>query len=73
MFLGAGMALGGTAIFYQSLYLVGYTALFFLVTHVFVVYYEEPVLERQFGVQYVAYCRVVGRWRPKLKRGRLLS
>ncbi len=64
MYLGAAVALGGAALFYGSLPLLGYLALFVLVTHVFVVAYEEPTLRRLFGVEYEDYCRRVRRWRP---------
>jgi protein-S-isoprenylcysteine O-methyltransferase Ste14 len=30
-----------------------------------VVAYEEPTLRRTFGSEYEAYCRKVGRWRPR--------
>jgi protein-S-isoprenylcysteine O-methyltransferase Ste14 len=39
-----------------------YTALFALVFHVFVVFYEEPVLHSRFGVSYSDYCCKVPRW-----------
>ncbi len=66
MYLGAGTALGGAALFYQSPHLLGYTALFFVVTHLFVIWYEEPTLRRLFGEEYDSYCRRVRRWRPRL-------
>lgn len=65
MYIGAGLALGGAALFYQSLPLLGYTALFALVTHLFVVGYEEPTLRRMFGDEYEAYRRRVRRWWPR--------
>jgi protein-S-isoprenylcysteine O-methyltransferase Ste14 len=64
MYLGAGLALSGAALFYQSIPLLGYAALFLLMTHVFVVWYEEPTLRRTFDRDYEAYCRRVGRWWP---------
>jgi protein-S-isoprenylcysteine O-methyltransferase Ste14 len=42
--------------------LFGYTILFLLVTHVFVVTYEEPTLRRMFGADYEAYRGRVRRW-----------
>ena len=66
MYLGAGTALAGAALFFQSLPLVGFTALFLLSTHLFVRWYEEPTLRRTFGEVYQAYCRKVARWRPRL-------
>jgi len=66
MYLGAGFALAGAALFYGSWVLLGYTALFFLATHLFVVGYEEPTLRRTFGPEYDAYCRRVRRWLPRI-------
>ena len=65
MYIGAGMTLAGAALFYESLSILFYTGLFFLITHLFVVFYEEPTLRRTFGVDYEAYRRRVGRWVPK--------
>jgi protein-S-isoprenylcysteine O-methyltransferase Ste14 len=62
MYIGAVLALAGAALFYQSWPLLGYTALFFLATHLFVVFYEEPTLRRLFGAEYEAYRQRVGRW-----------
>lgn len=65
MYVGAGLALAGASLFYQSVGLLGYAAAFFLVTHIFVMLYEEPVLRRTFGTEYESYCRQVGRWWPR--------
>ena len=66
MYVGAGLALAGAALFYQSWLLLGYAGLFFLVTHLFVVFYEEPTLRRSFEQEYEAYCRQVRRWWPRV-------
>jgi protein-S-isoprenylcysteine O-methyltransferase Ste14 len=66
MYIGAGLALAGAALFYESLPLLVYTGLFFLATHLFVVWYEEPTLRRTFGQEYEAYCRQVRRWWPSV-------
>lgn len=65
MYVGAGVALAGASLFYRSLELLGFTALFFVVTHLFVLGYEEPTLRRLFGDEYRAYCRQVRRWWPR--------
>jgi len=65
MYIGAGLAVGGTALFYSSLAMVVYTVIFFLIAHFFVVLYEEPVLKCIFGEEYEAYCRRVRRWLPR--------
>jgi protein-S-isoprenylcysteine O-methyltransferase Ste14 len=66
MYLGATLALTGAALFYQSSALAGYAGLFLILAHVFVLLYEEPTLHRVFGDEYVAYCKKVGRWYPRL-------
>jgi len=63
MYIGAGMTLAGAALYYESVSIFIYAALFFLITDLFVVLYEEPTLRRTFGNQYEAYCsRVNRRW-----------
>lgn len=69
MYIGAALALGGAAIFYSSVSLLGYAALFLLVMHGFVVWHEEPTLRQSFGPAYEAYCNQVGRWWPRTLRG----
>jgi protein-S-isoprenylcysteine O-methyltransferase Ste14 len=64
MYLGAGLALAGAALFYRSWALLGYCGLFLLTSHLFVRTYEEPTLQRLFGPEYAAYCNRVRRWIP---------
>jgi len=66
MYIGAGFALAGAALFYHSTAFLGYTALFVLVAHLFVVWYEEPTLRQTFGADYETYSRRVHRWWPRL-------
>lgn len=69
MALGAGLTLAGAALVYQSRALLGFTALFFVVVHLFIVGYEEPTLRRLFGDEYAAYCQRVRRWWPGQRIG----
>ena len=69
MYLGAGLALAGAALFYESWALLGYCAAFVFVTHLFVVMYEEPALRATFGAPYECYCDRVQRWWPKRQQG----
>jgi len=62
MYIGAGLALGGAAIFYHSPALLGYTLFFLITMHLFVVLHEEPTLHRLFGAEYDAYRARVHRW-----------
>ena len=64
MYVGAGTALAGAALFYRSPWLLGYVVLFAAITHAFVVRYEEPTLRRLFGQEYETYCRAMRRWWP---------
>ena len=65
MYIGATFTLAGAALYYESLTLLGYTIVFFAITHGFVLLYEEPTLRRLFGDSYLAYCREVSRWWPR--------
>jgi protein-S-isoprenylcysteine O-methyltransferase Ste14 len=62
MYLGAAAAMSGAALYFQSMALLGYITAFLLVTHLFVVIYEEPTLRSTFGNDYDVYCRSVARW-----------
>lgn len=62
---GAVLALAGAVLFYLSLPLLAYTVLFVLITHLFVVVYEEPTLGRTFGTEYEEYRQGVSRWWPR--------
>jgi protein-S-isoprenylcysteine O-methyltransferase Ste14 len=65
MYIGAGTALFGAALYYQSLWLTTYGVGFLAVMHLFIVFYEEPALRSTFGRDYEEYCRRVRRWRPQ--------
>ena len=64
MYLGAGCALAGAALFYETVVLWAYAGAFLLLVHCVVVWYEEPTLRRTFDGDYEQYCRKVRRWLP---------
>ena len=66
MYIGAGLALAGAALFYRSWPILGYAGLFLLATHFFVLGYEEPALRRTFGQEYEGYCGRIRRWWPSV-------
>ena len=66
MYLGAGAALVGAALFYETSALWAYAAGFLVLMHLVVVLYEEPALRRTFGEDYEAYSRQAHRWWPTL-------
>jgi protein-S-isoprenylcysteine O-methyltransferase Ste14 len=65
MYIGALLVLSATALFYRAIPVLLFACGFVLVTHLFVVIYEEPTLRRSFGPEYEAYCHRVHRWLPR--------
>ena len=65
MYLGAALALVGAAVFYRSTALALYSAGFLIVTHLFVLFYEEPAPNNTFGEEYRSYRSRVRRWLPR--------
>ncbi len=66
MYVGVALILLGEAALFESVVLLVYGAVFVAVAHGFVVLYEEPALQRQFGESYDAYRRRVRRWWPRV-------
>lgn len=66
MYIGVALAIVGQGALFRSLHVVEYAVLLLVVAHVFVVLYEEPTLQRQFGASYEQYRRSVPRWIPKI-------
>ncbi len=65
MYIGAGLVLLGAAMFYGSIGLVLYTIVFWSMAHLFVLFYEEPVLRGKFGADYDSYTATRRRWIPR--------
>jgi protein-S-isoprenylcysteine O-methyltransferase Ste14 len=66
MYVGVGSVVLGEAILFGSVALTAYLAVLALVWHAFVVFWEEPSLERTFGDEYRSYRASVPRWLPRL-------
>jgi protein-S-isoprenylcysteine O-methyltransferase Ste14 len=64
MYVGVVTMLIGEAALFRSGGLLLWAALFFTMSHLFVLVYEEPTLSRRFGESYQGYRRAVGRWLP---------
>lgn len=56
----------GQALLFESAGLIAYATVVWLAFHVFVVFFEERRLARDFGAEYEAYRRHVPRWIPWL-------
>ena len=62
MYVGVMLILIGEALFFRTTALWIYSAGIFLLFHLFIIFREEPRLERAFGKAYTNYCEKVGRW-----------
>ncbi len=62
MYVGVMLVLLGEALFFNSAGMAWYAAVVFVVFNLFIRFYEEPYLRKNFGVEYEEYCRRVGRW-----------
>ena len=68
MYIGGFLILFGLSLFFQSAYLLTYLVILSIFFHCFVIFYEEPILRKNFGSSYIEYCKMVPRWVPKLKK-----
>jgi protein-S-isoprenylcysteine O-methyltransferase Ste14 len=66
MYLGVALVIGGHAWLFHSPHIAIYLACMLLTAHLFVLFYEEPTLRKQFGEEYDRYRETVPRWIPKL-------
>ena len=71
MYVGVLTTILGWAVLFETPGLVLYALCVGLCFHLFVVFYEEPHLERVFGGAYEDYRARVGRWIPRI--GRLMK
>lgn len=62
MYVGIIMILTGEVVLSGSVHLLFYSIGVFILFHLFVKYMEEPRLQKDFGQEYVTYCRTVRRW-----------
>jgi protein-S-isoprenylcysteine O-methyltransferase Ste14 len=69
MYAGVTAILLGESLLFASSGLLWNALGFFISTHCFVVYYEEPNLLHRFGDSYAQYRRKVHRWLPVFPRG----
>ncbi len=67
MYIGGIILLSGFGFYQTSLSILILSFLLFVFIHFFVVFYEEPNLEKLFGKSYLHYKKTTNRWIPKLK------
>jgi protein-S-isoprenylcysteine O-methyltransferase Ste14 len=68
MYIGVALAIGGQAWLFHSLQIAIYMVCMLLTAHLFVIFYEEPTLQKQFGEEYERYRASVPRWFPTFRR-----
>jgi len=56
----------GQALLFGNAMLLAYAGLVWLLFHIFVLAYEEPILRKKFGSEYEPFCAEVPRWIPRL-------
>ncbi len=62
MIIAVLITLLGIAVLFESSFMLGYVALFFVINHIYFVFIEEPGLYKRFGEDYEKYKKEVGRW-----------
>ena len=69
MYTGMALVLAGEALVFPNLTsaMLLTLLLFIAIFTMVVIAYEEPVLREKFGADYVAYCREVRRWIPRMR------
>lgn len=65
MYFGVLLILVGHFLWLGFWYILAFTGLAFLATHLFVTLYEEPTLRKKFGAAYEDYLGRVPRWIPR--------
>lgn len=67
MYIGVGLVVAGQAWLFHSIHIAVYLAIVWVIVTLFVRFYEEPTLRRQFGEEYDRYRAQVPRWIPRVK------
>jgi protein-S-isoprenylcysteine O-methyltransferase Ste14 len=68
MYIGGALLLLGLGLDQRSPSIVLFVPAWWMLFHLLVILYEEPVLRSKFGRDYDAYCRRTPRWIPRLMR-----
>ena len=66
MYIGVLAVILGQALWLGEVRLLLYAGVVWLISHLFIVAYEEPMLRRNFAEQYADYHANVPRWLPRL-------
>lgn len=64
MYVAVLLCIGGQALLYNSMRVLWYGCVCWLVSHTWIIGYEEPHLAKKYGKAYEQYCDRVPRWIP---------
>ena len=64
MYIGGCVMLAGFGLCERSIGILLFSLIWLLLAHAYVVFFEEPGLEKRFGESYLAYKKSVRRWIP---------
>jgi protein-S-isoprenylcysteine O-methyltransferase Ste14 len=67
MYIGVALVIAGQAWLFHSLHIAIYLACMLAIVNLFVLFYEEPTLQRQFGDEYERYRARGPRWVPRFR------
>ena len=67
MYVAVVTVLLGESIVFTSTGVLTEAGVFIALAYLFVVFYEEPTLRREFGESYERYLQTVGRWLPRFR------
>jgi protein-S-isoprenylcysteine O-methyltransferase Ste14 len=73
MYLAVAAVILGQGFLFGDVRVLEYGVLVSVAFHLFVLFYEEPVLRRSFGAEYENFCAHVGRWVPRLSAWRSVN
>jgi protein-S-isoprenylcysteine O-methyltransferase Ste14 len=65
MYIGVALVVLGQAVLFRSWHVLEYLVIVVVIVQLFVFFYEEPTLARQFGQEYAEYKKKVPRWIPR--------
>jgi protein-S-isoprenylcysteine O-methyltransferase Ste14 len=68
MYVAVVTTIVGQGVLFGNLKVIEYSAIVWLLCHLFVLIYEEPTLRASFGPEYDAFCAAVPRWIPRFTR-----
>lgn len=67
MYVAATTTIFGEGLFFADVRVLAYGICAWAVSHLFILTYEEPTLQRTYGPEYQEFCANVNRWVPRLR------